>query len=96
MAIEMSSIVRQSEGQVSAAIDGEVVMMSVERGGYYGLDEVGSWIWALIEQPMEVSALCDRLLEEYEVERAACESDVIKFLEELVEQGVVEVDAQTG
>lgn len=96
VAIEMSSIVRQSGGQVSAEIDDEVVMMNVEQGNYYALDEVGSRIWALIEQPMEVSALCDRLIEEYEVERAACEIDVLKFLDELLEQGGVEVEGQAG
>ncbi|MCJ2187067.1 lasso peptide biosynthesis PqqD family chaperone [Novosphingobium beihaiensis] len=88
----MSSIVRQSKGLVSADIDGEVVMMSVEQGIYYRLDEVGSRIWGLIEQPMEVSVLCDRLLEEYEVERADCESGVLKFLDELLEQEGVDVD----
>jgi hypothetical protein len=92
----MSSIVRQSGGLVSTEIDGEVVMMSVEQGSYYGLDKVGSRIWALIEQPMKVSALCDRLVEEYDVERAVCESAVLKFLDQLLEQGSVEAETQTG
>ena len=33
---------------ISDIIDGEVVIMNLERGSYYGLDEVGADIWRLI------------------------------------------------
>ena len=90
--IEMSSVIRQSEQQVSAEVDGEVVMMSVEQGSYYGLDEVGSRIWELTGTPSTVDAICDALVVEYQVERSVCERDVIRFLEEMAEQGLVEID----
>jgi hypothetical protein len=93
MSIEISSVVRQSEEQVAAEVDGEVVMMSIEQGNYYGIDEVGSRVWALIEQPTAVGAICDALEAEFDVERATCEADVLKFIEELAEQGLIRVDA---
>lgn len=93
MSIEFSSVVRQSEDQVSAEVDGEVVMMSVERGNYYGLDEVGSHVWDLIEKPTTVAAVCDAVMAEFDVERATCEGDVLKFLEELTEQGLIQIEA---
>ena len=92
MVIEKSSVIRQSEDQVAAEVDGEVVMMSVEKGNYYGLDEVGSRIWALIETPCTLDELCDALAAEFDVERATCERDVTRFLEEMAEQGLVRVD----
>ena len=92
----MSSVVRQSEEQVSAEVDGEVVMMSVEQGNYYGLDEVGSRIWELVETPSTVTEVCDALVAEFDVDRATCEGDVIRFLQEMADQGLVAVDGQTS
>jgi len=96
MTIAMSSVVHQSDEQVAAEVDGEVVMMSVERGNYYGLDEVGSRIWALIDSPKRVAEVCDILVSEFDVERATCEGDVVRFLEELADQGLVVVDGPLG
>ena len=40
--LTLSSTVRWSSDQVAATVDREVVILSVERGSYYGLDEIGS------------------------------------------------------
>ena len=36
---------RWSNGQLAATVDQEIVILSVERGSYYGLDDIGSEIW---------------------------------------------------
>jgi len=66
-------------------------MMSVENGKYYGLDDTGSRIWELIERPVRVSDLIDRLLERFDVDRETCEKDVLKFLSELNDDRIVAV-----
>lgn len=90
--IEQSSIVRQSEGQVSANMNQQAVLMSIEQGNYYGLDDIATRIWALIEQPSAVTAICATLVAEYEVEPAQCEGDVLHFLNYLDEQGLISAD----
>ena len=90
MIVEADSIVAQSTEQVAEEIDGEVVMMSIPRGSYYGLDGVGARIWGLINEPRRVSDLCEVLLTEYDVERASCETQVLRFLNDMVAQGLVE------
>jgi len=57
--------------------------MSIENGEYYGLDDIGSRIWELIEKPVKVSNLIDTLLERFDVDRGTCEKDVLKFLNDL-------------
>lgn len=84
-ASELSSattIVR-SPDQVSGDLDGKVVLLSIENGEYYNMNEVGSRIWALLEKPMTVTMLIDTLLAEFEVERATCEKEAMAFLEQL-------------
>lgn len=90
--ISADSVVSQIEDIVASDIDDEKVMMSIERGSYYGLDPVGSRVWELIDGPVRVSELIDGLLLKYDVDRETCERDVLAFLEELRENGVVRVE----
>jgi hypothetical protein len=90
--ISTESIICQIEDIVASDIDDEKVMMSVERGQYYGLDPVGSRVWELIENPIRVSDLIDALLLKYDVDRETCERDVLAFLGELSEDGLLRVE----
>lgn len=83
-------VVRSGE-PVDAEVDGAIVMMSLRRGKYYGLDAVGSRIWQLIDRPRRVSDLCAILGAEFEVDAERCEREVIEFLEELAREGLIEV-----
>lgn len=90
--ISPKTIISQIEEIVASDIDGETVMMSVENGAYYGLDDIGSRIWKLIEKPINVSDLIDTLLEKFDVDRETCEKDVLTFLNELNEDKILEVE----
>ena len=90
--ITTETVISQIEEIVDSDIDGETVMMSIENGEYYGLDDIGSRIWELIECPVKVSDLIDTLLERFDVDRETCEIDVLKFLNELNEDRILEVE----
>jgi len=89
--ITTDSVITQIEEIVASDIDGETVMMSVENGKYYGLDNVGSRIWELIERPVKISKLIDTLLEQFDVDRETCEKDVLTFLNQLNEDKILTV-----
>lgn len=91
MKINLSTIVCQSQQQVSTEVDGEIVMMSVEQGKYYGLDNTGSRVWHLIKNPVSVSELVTILLDEYEDSGNTCERDVLTFLQDLQKQELINV-----
>ena len=90
--VTTDTVIRQIEEIVASDIDGETVMMSIENGEYYGLDDIGSRIWELIARPIKVSDLIDTLLERFDVDRETCEIDVLKFLNELNEDRILEVE----
>jgi hypothetical protein len=85
-----ATIVATSE-IVSADLDGEVVMLNVQDGTYYGLDGVGVAIWKLIQQPTPVRQILDSLLTEYQVERGSCERDLMELLKDLAVHGLVKI-----
>ena len=80
---------------VSAEIGEETVMLSIEHGMYYGMDEIGSLIWELLEQPRQVSEICDSLLARFDVERETCENEVLAFLNRLNNQRLLHVAEAT-
>jgi hypothetical protein len=92
--ISPDSVVSQIEDIVASDIDDEKVMMSIEKGQYYGLDPVGSRVWELLENPIRVSDLIDELLSRYDVDRETCERDVMAFLVELHEDGIIRMDSR--
>ena len=91
MALEDSTLLARAEGLLESEIDGEAVMMSIERGEYYGLDEVGTEIWRLLERPRSLGEICASLLERYEVEPETCRADVARFLEGLLSDGTLTI-----
>ncbi|MEG2017876.1 MAG: lasso peptide biosynthesis PqqD family chaperone [Clostridium sp.] len=72
-------------------LDGEVVMMNMEKGQYFMMNEVGSRIWELIEEPIKVDAVVNKLLQEFEVEKEECEKTVIEFINELTYADLIQV-----
>ena len=74
---------------ISSEMGGETVMMSIENGKYFSVNPVGSRIWELLHSPQTVAQLVDTLLDEYEIDRATCEKEVINFLTHMESENVV-------
>ena len=87
----LTSLVRWSDDQLAATVDQEVVILSVERGSYYGLDDIGSEIWQRLANAVRVDALCASLTEKYDADRATIERDVLHLLEKLAAEGLISV-----
>ena len=69
----------------------ELVLLNLRDGVYYGLEDVGARIWALLKQPVTLTAIRDAIVSEYEVEPTSCERDVRALVEELATKGLVEI-----
>ena len=89
--IEGSTRVVRHPDMISAEMDGEVVMMSIERGEYFGIGGVGTRAWELLEQPTTVDRLCAVICEEFDVDEATCHKDILGFANELLTLGLVQV-----
>jgi coenzyme PQQ synthesis protein D (PqqD) len=89
--ISLLSIVVVAPEQLSCDLSGEAAILNLKSGTYYGLNVLGGRIWTLIREPQVVQSVLDRLLAEYDVEAGRCERDLITLLQELREEGLVEV-----
>jgi len=83
--IPADPIVSASQNQVSGSLNGETVLLSSTTNQYYGLNTVGSRIWELIQQPRRLSAICNVLAEEFQVDPSICERDTRELVGKLGE-----------
>jgi hypothetical protein len=90
------SIVQRNPKLIANQMDGEIVMLSIDKGEYYGLDEIGSRIWELLETPMEIDHLIDSLISEFEVTREECYNDTLDFLKEMLEKDLLLVKNESA
>lgn len=87
--ISLESVVRRSSDVMASQVDNELVMMDVERGMYYALNPVGADIWERLTEPQTVADLCAQLMQQYDVDQATCEADVLAVLNEMAENGLL-------
>ena len=88
--INLKTCMQRSDQPMTSAVADELVMFDAEAGKYYGLNDVATVIWNLLEEPKTVEELCDLLTEEFDVSIEQCRKDVIKFLPKMREKGLVQ------
>lgn len=81
--IQLKTIVNQNKDIDATDLNGEKVMMNLDKGKYFALNSVGSAIWDRICEPIEVEKVINILVQEYDVEYEICSNNVFEFLERL-------------
>ena len=76
---------------VAAEMDGDLVMMSVDNGEYYGVGGVGPRVWELLGEPISIDGLTASICAEFEVEEVRCREDMVKFVTQMSEMGLIQV-----
>ena len=84
-----SAPMRPAPDVVSRKVGEELVLLDLQRGVYFGLDEVGARIWALMLDDADASTIVARLADEYEAPRQELEDGVNQLLLELQSQGLL-------
>jgi hypothetical protein len=85
------TVLQRKPGLLFNEIDGEVVMLSIENGEYYGMDKVGSRIWNLLEEPISLQQLLKMLLKEYNVSEMQCFHETRIFLQNLMYKKLIRI-----
>jgi hypothetical protein len=92
MPMSPSTIVKQSKDQASCCLNDEVAILNLQSTMYYGLDEVGAYIWQALNEPRPVSEICIMVLESFEVDPERCRMDIFNFITKLEKEGLVELE----
>ena len=77
--------------QIVSRLEGESVILNLKTESYFGLDDVGTRMWSVVTASNSIQAGYDRLTEEYSVDPERLREDLATLLEQLVEQGLLQI-----
>lgn len=84
-----------AEGVLCSPVANEAVLLELASGRYFGLNEVGARVWALIQDGTDLDTVAARLVEEFEVDADTVRRDLERLVGELVDAGLVRVEHDT-
>lgn len=83
--------VTAEDGVLFRQLGEEAVLLSLDGGCYFGLDPVGTRMWAALTSSPSAEAALATLLAEYEVEPDMLRAHLIELVEKLRTAGLVRV-----
>ncbi|BCX82247.1 hypothetical protein MIT9_P1832 [Methylomarinovum caldicuralii] len=71
-------------------LENETVLLNLEDGYYYGLDDLGTRIWQMLKQGDSLGECLEWILENYEVSPEQAEKDLEALIRHMTEKGLIE------
>lgn len=89
----LASRVKANTDVVFRDLQGELVLLNLKTGVYFGLDRVGTRMWQLLHERHSLHEVLATLLDEYDVAESRCARDLIGFVGALVENELVDLES---
>ena len=86
--ISLDSIIVVSPEVVSQELEGELVLLSLDRAEYFGLNATGTHIWNGLVSGLALGEIATRLAEAFDVDVERARADVLALARKLVEEGL--------
>ncbi|HEY3283723.1 MAG TPA: PqqD family protein [Armatimonadota bacterium] len=91
MDLNSNSVPSRREGVLTQEAEGTLLLLSLDDGQYFSLDEVGQRMWDLCNGVRTVRQIAEALALEYEATADTIEQDALGLLGELKADGLVEL-----
>ena len=89
--MDLNQTITLSPDVISQEVSGETVLLDLNSENYFGLDEVGTRVWQLIEASGKLQDIYDTMLAEYEVEPDQLLEDLEQLVTDIEKAGLVEL-----
>jgi len=94
MPISFTDRVKVPDDVLISGLQSESVILNLDSERYFGLDEVGTRMMSVLTSADSIQAAYETLLEEYDVEGEVLRQDLTAIIEQMVEQGLIEVTSE--
>jgi Coenzyme PQQ synthesis protein D (PqqD) len=91
--LPLTSRLKANRDVVFRDLQGELVLLNLKSGVYFGLDPVGTRMWQLLHEHRSLHEVLAALLDEYDVAETRCERDLVGFVRALVENELVNLES---
>lgn len=88
--IDKHATIVATDEHVSSDLAGETVILNLSDGTYYGLNETGTHVWEMLDEPRSVKELHASLLELYDVPADVCMNDLLTLLNDMEQHQLVQ------
>jgi len=85
----MAQTIEISSEVLTQEVDGETVILDLKSESYFGLNEVGTRIWQLLQEQEDIQTITETMLNEYDMEEEQLEKDIQNLLTQLNNAGIV-------
>jgi len=85
----MAQTIEISSEVLTQELDGETVILDLKSESYFGLDEVGTRIWQLLQEQKDLQTITANMLDEYDVEEKQLEEDIQTLISQLDKAGLI-------
>lgn len=86
--------VQVRQGVVFRKVGGQHVLLDLQSGDFYSLNETGTEMWDLLNQGLSSEEVVQRMVEMYAVADEAASADLRELVGELERKGLVRVQAE--
>ena len=80
------------ESTLFAEVEGEGVLLQMDRASYYGLNEIGTAVWKYLQEGKSLIEISGLLLGEYDVSEDELNHDLLELMNDLIGENLVVVD----
>ena len=88
--IDPGACPKRRERVLKKRVSDTSVLLDIETGQYYKLNDVGDRIWDLSDGTRPVSKIVAAICRGYDAEPGNIESDVLDYLKDLISEGLVD------
>ena len=89
--LSLEDSVTISDTTVFRELNGEAVLLQLDEGTYYGLDDVGTRLWQLMLTHNRLQDVFDAALDEFDVTADDLQRDLLDLAHQLVERRLLAV-----
>ena len=95
MTVSFSDRVRVPDDVLISNLQEEAVILNLDSERYFGLDGVGTRFLSVLTASDSIEDAYKRLRSEYDVDSEALRHDLIALVENLIEQGIVQISPRS-
>ena len=95
MSIDLRQKMTISPEALFQEVSGEMVILDLKSEQYFGLDDVGTHFWQLLQSNGNAQSAYEVMLAEYDVDADVLKTDIQNLLAELMDAGLVSVAIDT-
>jgi hypothetical protein len=92
--VKISSVVVAKSEPLAAPLAEGTVILQVDTDRYYNLNEVSTYVWEMVQQPVTVVEIIDRITSTYDVDSERCEADVVALLHNMARAQLITVHGE--